>query len=458
MFQLKNFVSIAASMLNYVRSTTGKVTDLQPGSVTRTIIEAPAAEIEELYVQVFNGIKEAIPVAVYNSINFPKLTPHYANGIVTVIRTQPLAQDLLVPKGTNFLARDGRIYQTVADQTWPAKDGQGNPILSYPFPVISQLSGLSQNAAAGEINASPFFNPTDHTFSSTDMVNGSDEESDAARDIRFADYIKSLSRGTEAALLYGASTAALYDAAGNITESVTRVSLTVSTGTVRVNIWGSNGAPSAALVARTQEIELGYRDSAGNIIPGYAAAGIRCQVASMGQRPIDVNYTLEMFSGYALSNTIIQSVKDALSSYLYGVQAGDIVYIDDIQNAALLVRGVKAATVDITQNFTAGQDEVLVAGVVGVKAKPVNRIITITFSAKMPTGVSITLDMIQKVTADVTKAIQALNPGDTITLDTLANFAKLHTGSTDVTSDQIIDITRGLNEVLQMGAINVVSK
>lgn len=458
MFQLKNFVSIAASMLNYVRSTTGKVTDLQPGSVTRTIIEAPAAEIEELYVQVFNGIKEAIPVAVYNSINFPKLTPHYANGIVTVIRKTALSAPLTVPKGTGFLARDGRIYQTVADQTWPAKDAAGNDVLSFRFPVVSQNPGLSQNAAAGEINASPFFNPADYTFSSTDMVNGADEESDSARDIRFAEYIKSLSRGTEAALMYGASTAALYDAAGNVTESVSRVSLTVSTGTVRVNIWGSNGAPSPALVSRTQEIELGYRDSAGNIIPGYAAAGVRCQVASMAQRPIDVNFTLEMFAGFSLTAAIVQAVKDALTSYLYNVQAGDIVYIDDIQNAALLVRGVKSATVDITQNFIAGSDEVLVAGKVGVQAKQVNRIIMITFSATMPANTPITQQMIQDVTTEVTSVIKALKPGDTVTQDALGNIVKRHTGARDVTSDLLIDITRGLNETLTMGTINVVAK
>ncbi|EBL7042083.1 hypothetical protein CJ666_21915 [Salmonella enterica] len=457
MFQLKNFVSIAASMLNYVRSTTGKVTDLQPGSVTRTIIEAPAAEIEELYVQVFNGIKEAIPVAVYNSINFPKLTPHYANGTVTVISKTKLTAPLVVPKGTEFLARDGRIYLTVADQTWPVQDAAGNDILSFTFPVQSQIPGLLQNAAAGEINASQFFNPGQFTFSSTDMINGADEETDSARDIRFADYIKSLSRGTEAALKYGATTAKLYDAAGNVIESVTRVSLTVSTGTVRVNIWGSNGAPSPALVTRAQDIELGYRDSQGNIIPGYAAAGVRCQVASMASRPVNVNFTLEMFDGYALNAAIIQGVKDALTSFLYNVQAGEIVYIDDIQNSALLVRGVKAATVDITQNLLCGDDEVLVAGNVGVKAKPVNRLIRITFSATM-SGVAITQQMIQDATTQVSKAVLALQPGDTVTMDALALIVQTITGARDVTSDLTTDITRGLNETLMMGTINVVAK
>ncbi|ENQ1546130.1 baseplate J/gp47 family protein [Salmonella enterica] len=366
MFQLKNFVSIAASMLNYVRSTTGKVTDLQPGSVTRTILEAPAAEIEELYVQVFNGIREAIPVAVYNSIHFDKLPPQYASGSVTVIATTPLTQDLLVPKGTQFLARDGRIYDLVGDLIWRKSD------TSMTFPVISRQPGAKQNLAAGEINASPLFAPGLFSFSSTAMSNGADTESDDERKTRFADYIQSLSRGTETALLYGARSARLLDAAGNVTESVTRASLKVQAGSVTVSIWGSNGAPSAALLLRANQIETGYIDPVtGQTVPGFTAAGVRCSVQPMTETTIkEVTFTLVMLAGFTLDSTtrptFTQEIKDRLDSYLAGVMPGETVYVDDIRNCALLVRGVKSATVSGTQNITCGVGEILRAGKVTV--------------------------------------------------------------------------------------------
>ena len=47
-FQIKDFASITAGMLNHARSVTSKITDFQPGSVARTIMEAPAVEVEEL--------------------------------------------------------------------------------------------------------------------------------------------------------------------------------------------------------------------------------------------------------------------------------------------------------------------------------------------------------------------------------------------------------------------------
>ncbi|EAW2493087.1 hypothetical protein AXL65_02350 [Salmonella enterica subsp. enterica] len=458
MFQLKNFVSIAASMLNYVRSTTGKVTDLQPGSVTRTILEAPAAEIEELYVQVFNGIKEAIPVAVYQSINFPKLPAQYASGQVTVIANAIPTQDLTVFKGTEFLARDGRIYKTVADQTWPMVDGAGKPNMSWTFPVISALPGVLQNASAGEINASPTFALGDYTFSNTDIINGADIESDAARDTRFADYIASLSRGTETALIYGARSANIKDAAGNIIEAVSRVSLTISSGTVRVNVWGTNGTPSPALIQRVTDIELGYRDANGDVIPGYAAAGIRCQIAAMNTRAVDVKYTLEMLPGFMMTAQVIQAVKDSLNSYLGSVQPNDVVYIDDIANVALLVRGVKASSVNITQNLISGSDEVLVGGIVDIVQKLTTRIIDIRFTVTLAPGATLTQVLVDDITKSFKTFLDSIPLNSTVTGSELVRIPKLYPEIADATVDLTNGITRGTGEQLLAGNVSVVIK
>ncbi|EDY2030047.1 hypothetical protein GTB64_004489 [Salmonella enterica] len=362
MFQLKNFVSIAASMLNYVRSTTGKVTDLQPGSVTRTILEAPAAEIEELYVQVFNGIREAIPVAVYESIQFDKLAPQYAAGRVTVTAKTAPTQAFAIPKGTNFLSRDGRIYQSVADMTWPSG------VTSLQIPVISQLAGTAQNLSQGEINASPSFAPDLYSFSNTAMINGSDLESDDARKIRFAEYISALSRGTEAALIYGAKTAQLLDSAGNITEAVERVSLISSTGVVTVYIWGSSGTPSAALITRVQDVVNGYKDvTTGTTVAGYSAAGIKVNISPLKSRTIDASVRITLLSGNTFDQAALEAqVKDTMDTFLNSIQPGTTVYVDDVQTQIMMIRGVQSARVTTSQNLSCGKDEILSAGKVTV--------------------------------------------------------------------------------------------
>jgi hypothetical protein len=54
-FQLKDFVSIVAAMLNRAKATQSRLTDFEVGSVARTLIEAPAIEIEQLYQRMFAG-------------------------------------------------------------------------------------------------------------------------------------------------------------------------------------------------------------------------------------------------------------------------------------------------------------------------------------------------------------------------------------------------------------------
>ncbi|EHS7647134.1 baseplate J/gp47 family protein [Salmonella enterica] len=361
MFQLKNFVSIAASMLNYVRSTTGKVTDLQPGSVTRTILEAPATEIEELYVQMFNGIKEAIPVAVYNSIKFDKLPAQYAAGRVTITATKALTQPLVIPVGTRFLAQDGRAYVSVAEATWPAAQTQ------YVLPVISSQPGVTQNAAADQITSSPLFPPDRFSLNSTAMINGSDQETDDSRKIRFSEYIASLSRGTEAAMLYAARTATIKDEAGNIIEAVSRAALTSSSGSVKVYIWGSNGAPSVALQNAVYAIELGGRDASGAIIPGYSAAGIRCDVAAMVTRPVDATFTVTMEDGTKPTASVGTSIKIALNARLESILPGQTITAEEMRVTALLIPGVLTAEITGVNNIVCETNQVLTAGNVVVQ-------------------------------------------------------------------------------------------
>ncbi|HHA3594140.1 TPA: baseplate J/gp47 family protein [Salmonella enterica subsp. enterica serovar Newport] len=361
MFQLKNFVSIAASMLNYVRSTTGKVTDLQPGSVTRTILEAPATEIEELYVQMFNGIKEAIPVAVYNSIDFQKLPPQYASGRVTVVALAPLSADMNIPKGTRFLSRDGRIYQTVKEMVWPAKNGTKD-VMEFDVPVISMVAGIGQNLAAGEITAASLFPPDRFTLSSTAMINGSDTEADDSRDKRFADYISSLSRGTKTAMLYAARTASIKDDAGNIIEGVARASMTELDGSVTINIWGTNGAPSAELINQVTSIETGGRDTNGVVTPGYAAAGIQCSVGSMVGYTIDATFTVTLAAGYTLDATMKAAMKNAFEQKISPLEPGESITVEEMRVSVLIVPGLLTAELTNINNLVCGNNQVLLAG------------------------------------------------------------------------------------------------
>lgn len=360
MFQLKNFVSISASMLNHIRGTTKKITDLIPGSVARTLVEAPAIEIEELYLQYFNGLREAIPVATFKSFGFGQLPAAYARGYVSVSVEIAPTETFTVASGTEFTSTDGRSYYSTEVVTWLAG------ATSIRIHVIAAAAGLSYNIAAGSITASTAF-AANYTISNSAITNGRDIELDAERESRFADYISSLSRGTLVACNVAIRDATILDSDGNIQEYVTRIGFTEIPGYVRYFIYSSAGLPSEALLTKAQLIIDGWEDgNTGVITPGYRAGGVRMDVDAMSERAVPLTVTVGMLSGYELTSSTEQEISDAYATLLSSIGGGEVLYIEDIDTALLSVTGVKSVLISATENITCAANEALVPGAVTV--------------------------------------------------------------------------------------------
>lgn len=361
-FQIKDFVSIVASILNHARGATSKITDLQPGSVARTIMESPAVEIEELYLQIFNGLREAIPVATFKSFGFDKLPAKFARGFVTIKAAAAPTANSVVAAGTVFTAEDGRQYLSSEAVAWLAG------AVSVRVPIIAAAAGISYNISAGSINASPAYDSS-YTISNAAISNGSDVESDTEREARFADYIASLSGGTTVACAYAAGKATLLDADGNITEYVTRTGLSEIAGSVTIYIYSSAGLPSRELVTKAQTLIDGYKDpDTAKITPGYRAGGVRVEVVSMVERAVPLNARVSLFAGYTLNDAMKQLIADSFATLLTTVSPGGILYADDIETAVLRVPGVKSVVIDTTENIQCGASQALVSGTVTVTA------------------------------------------------------------------------------------------
>lgn len=347
-------------MLNHIRGTTTKITDLQPGSVSRTLVEAPAVEIEQLYLQYFNGLREAIPVATFRSFGFDKLAAKYARGFVSVSTTKAVTQDITIPAGTVFTAYDGRTYTSTEAVIWLAG------YQSVRIPVIAAAAGVSYNIASGSITSSPFFG-SDYTISNSAITSGADVETDTERENRFRTFIGSLSRGTLYSCVAAAQTATILDEDGNIAEYVTRAGYTEIAGYVRIFIYSSAGLPSDALVARSQLIIDGWKDpDTGIITPGYRAGGVNYTISAMAEKAIPLVARVTMQTGYELTDAVKQSLTDVYASQLAKVEAGSVLYIDDVVTALLSVQGVKAVTVDTDENILCDQNEALVPGEVRI--------------------------------------------------------------------------------------------
>ncbi len=124
-FQIKKFNSIVASMINWVSSATDRITDFNVGSVSRTLLEAVAIELEELYYQLLRAVEEAIEEAIYRTFNFPRNPAQRATGTVRFNRLAGTEPEVTIPRGAlTGTDTDPIIYfETQADDKIPTIEG-----------------------------------------------------------------------------------------------------------------------------------------------------------------------------------------------------------------------------------------------------------------------------------------------------------------------------------------------
>lgn len=357
-FQIKDFASIVAAEVNHARAVTDKITDFAPGSVARTLIEAPAVEMEELYLQMFLGLRDAIPVATFLSFGFDKLPSIRAFGFVSVSSATPLAAPISIPAGTVFSTSAGGTYTSTSAVTWAS----GSSLVRVP--VQASVTGLAGNAAAGVINASALFPSTSgFTVSNSLIESGRDPETDAEREARFADYIKALSRGTVVACMYAAKSSVVLDVDGNIDQHVVRSGCVEVPGRVTIYLYTNRGLASAELLADGQRRLDGWRDElTGVITPGFRPAGVRVDVLVMVERAVAMGIQVEMLPGFTLDAGVIQSLNDIYSTVIRGIQPDETLYLGTLVELLLAAPGVRSIVPVYSGNITCGPGEALTPG------------------------------------------------------------------------------------------------
>ena len=333
-FQIKDFRSIVASMINWMKSTTDKITDFNIGSVARTMVEAPAAEMDELYQQILIGLKEAIPVSVFSTFGFTRKPAAAASGIVRFSTGGSLApSSIIIPAGTVVrVPGTSKTYVTQAPAILQANTSYVDTL------VAAQSAGSTGNTEAGTVTeiATPV-SGINEAVNPAPFTNGRDEETDDELKTRFQGYISTLARGTKSAIEYGAKTAKVVDADGMTTEYVAHASVvepyledeTQPISLVECYVHNGAGATSAALVAEAQKMIDGYIDETGIAVPGWKAAGVKVVVLPAADKAVNVAGEITVGLGVSKSDAIA-SATDAIRSYIQARNVGEAVLLAEI--------------------------------------------------------------------------------------------------------------------------------
>lgn len=364
-FQTKDFVSIVASMVNYMRASQDQITDFNVGSVVRTLVEAPAGEIDQLYQQMLIGLRDAIPVSVFEGFGFAALAASPASGLVRFTITSQ-ASDVTIPAGTRLTREgDNLAYSTIAAATIAAGDTTAD------VRAVCDTAGITGNAGSGtDFYPSPAPTGFLTAVALGAFSNGRDAETEDQRALRFQSFIASLPRGTIAAIRYGLSLVQITDAAGTVTERVVLSNIvepwvadnTQPVGWFEVYIHNGSGSTSADLVALAAKVLAGYQELDGTWVPGWKAAGVKCDVIAADDLTQAVTATVTVASGYVAAD-VQADVQAAMTAYITALGIGQTLIRAELIAAAMEVAGVTDITMATpAANVTATKSQKIVPG------------------------------------------------------------------------------------------------
>lgn len=371
MFSIKNFDSITASIINNIIAMSSELTDFNVGSNVRTLIEANAREMDQLYQALLKGLYESIPVAIYKAFDFQKLSAGYASGYVRFTRTVGVTGDIVIPEGTTVESpEDGLTYTVSSETTMAAEDDY------LDVYVLASGTGTSFNIAANAISQlnGTIYGISDVTNNDA-FTNGTDDETEIERKLRFQLWLSTIPRAIETAIEYGATTACLLDDNGIPTESVVKAIVHEpcvdedppgDVGQIDIYIWNGLDGASEELIEEAQKVIDGYVDDTGTRIPGWKAAGVIATVYAVDPDPVNVTLTVTIRQGYD-STAIVEAIDEAIRAYISTLEIGQPFIVTEVIDAAMNIAGVYDVVVSApAANYSPSWNDICVPGDIAI--------------------------------------------------------------------------------------------
>lgn len=348
--------------LGLSQSTAGRLTDMNDGSNIKCLLETWAIQAEQLDTKAFVALERAMPTVLYaflgdgdgvtTSVGFPALPALPATGPVRFTRRPGVTGVLPIPLGSRLhlpatTTTPERLYLTLAPVT-----------LLESMTTVDTIAQATVAGTAGNIPAQMLrfkdFGPSPDpltlgTVEATNLAafaSGRAAETDEARRVRFAAYVRNLARAQHLGLEVGARRAQIV-AAGVVTERVLYArSLNVpqKRGLVDVYLDNGGGGASPALVAAAQQLLDGTMLPDGTPVPGYKAAGIDARCRAVVPQVVDVALALSVDAGYVFAD-VAASVRDAVGAYLFGLGVFQDLVRSELVFVIQGIRGVHDVTI-----------------------------------------------------------------------------------------------------------------
>ena len=332
---------IATNAITAVTSSTNVVSNFNPGSGIRTVIDMASSEGALIEQQIEDQVATGVLNALYQLLG---VSPTGAVGS-TYLQSFTLASS----STSSYTLVAGSLVQ-VPSSNLQWETGQSitiAPGTTVQTTVTCTSTGIITNVPANTITqlVVPATGLTTTNASAQPIVQGRDAQTQIELQAQLSNLINELHKGDQSACEVAALAAQVLDASGNPTEEVVKafeMDVVASTAyPINAVMFVNNGAgtASSALLAQVTNNLTGYTDTNGNKVVGAKAAGIIYQVIDAPQTPVPVSVAVLPANGYTLA-MISTGVLLAIQDYFDGLDLASSFSVTPFAYAILAVQGV----------------------------------------------------------------------------------------------------------------------
>lgn len=302
-FAFRKASQIIQSEIDQVRTHTDLINDFSTGSITRTLIESEAIEIEKLYYYTLENLRKSIDDAVTSAFGFTHKSATYAFGDVFIRLNGTLQQDLVVDRGTRFYSTNPN-YEQVYRTMVPYRVPKGAK--SFTIPVYCTVIGSYGNIPDRIIDRTTDIGGIAEVYNPEAFNTGEDEENPQQAKVRFRQMIQSLARGTSQSLKY-------------IAESVS--------GVAGANVYESTYG-AVVVYAHDANGNLGddLKQQIADRLVDYKPAGIKVMVYPTHKSVVALDVTVRVDNADLLTNDFLALIKQNLANYINSLTVGEPLY------------------------------------------------------------------------------------------------------------------------------------
>ncbi len=324
---MKKFSDILSDMASWVVLSGSKVTNFLVGSVARSFLEAVAMEIEELYYFIQSQFTSLQDNSIYTSFGFTRRPAVPATGTVTVNFTQTLTQSYLFPAGTRFFTQPINGVTVYFDSTQDVTANIG--VNTVDIPVQCETPGVTGNVPAFSItrivNSAPLLQ---NLYNSNRFFNGMPEETKEEQQTRFGNFLASIARGSNAAIVYGCM------------QIPTLAGIYIQEGIGMIYVYAHDSYGNLPDTLKT---------SIQNTLYNYKAGGIMAIISGVTKKPVDLSIEVLVNTGSDVNSTLFK-VQDGVTVYLSQMTVSKSLILADLIHAIMDIDRVAIANISLNIN------------------------------------------------------------------------------------------------------------